>query len=87
MDFWTFITVIVIIVVFSDTLKNIFKSLQVHRLKKENRKEIDELIRRLNELENYPRQEIEKRLQAIESIVVNPEYDLKKNFKKLLEEK
>ena len=87
MDFWTFITVIVIIVVFSDTLKNIFKSLQVHRLKKENRKEIDELIRRLNELENYPRQEIEKRLQAIESIVVYPEYDLKKNFKKLLEEK
>ena len=87
MDFWTFITIIVIIFVFRDTLRNIFKSFLAHRLKEENKKEIDELRRRLNEVEKYPGIEIEKRLQAVESIVVDPEYDLKMKFKKLLEKK
>ena len=87
MDFWTFITVIVIIIVSGDVVKKVSKSLLVFKLRKIHKKEIDALKSRVNELENYPGQEIEKRLQAIESIVVDPEYDLKMKFKKLLEEK
>ncbi|MGD9159723.1 MAG: hypothetical protein PVG39_15015 [Desulfobacteraceae bacterium] len=87
MDFWTFITVIVIIIVSGDVVKKVSKSLLVSKFRNIHKKEIDDLKSRVNELEKYPGQDIEKRLQAIESIVVDPEHELKMKFKKLLEEK
>lgn len=87
MDFWASITVIVIIIVSGDVLKKVSKSLRVFKLRKIHKKEIDALKSRINDLENFPGQDIEKRIQAIESIVVDPEYDLKMKFKKFLEEK
>lgn len=87
MDFWTFVTTIVIIIVSGDVIKNLFNSLHVYKANKINIKEIDNMKRRVNDVDSYSKQIIEKRLQAIESIVVDTEYDLKMKFKKLLEEK
>ena len=48
MDFGTFMAVAMIIVVFSETLRNILKSMLMYRHNKENQKEIDELKRLKN---------------------------------------
>jgi hypothetical protein len=51
--------------------KKISKCLLASEVSEIHKKEIDALKSRVNELENYPGQEIEKRLLTIESIVVD----------------
>ncbi len=87
MDFWTSITVIVVIIVSCDVVKKLSKSLLVSEVSEIYKKEIEALKSRVNELENYTGQKIEKRLQAIESIVVDPERDLQVKFDKVVDEK
>ncbi len=83
MNLWTFFCIIIIIGVTGDALK---KAFQVPRSRKENeadRQKIKELTRRISELEKRTDIEgIEKRLQALESILVDGEYILDMKFKK-----
>lgn len=47
---------------------------------------MDDLTLRVNELEKLPKKSIEKKLQAIETIVVDSDYHLTMKFKELLED-
>ena len=83
MNLWTFICIIVIIGIAGDAFK---KAAEGSRSRKDNEageQKIKELTRRINELENRSDlHEIEKRLQALESIVVDDDYMLDMKFKK-----
>ena len=86
MDFWTFITIIVIIVIFGNARNKAYIELQVNKMRENTRKEIEDLRQRVNELEKLPEKGIEKRLQAIETIVVDSDYHLTMKFKELIQE-
>ena len=76
-----------IIVVSGDVIKKYFTRFQANREKYAAKKEIHNLKRRVMELEIYNKRKIEKRLQAIETIVVDREYDLRVKFEEVLDEK
>ena len=83
MNLWTFFCIIVIIGVAGDALKKIFQGGQSGKRNVTDRQKINELTRRVNELENRTDiKEIEKRLQSLESIVVDEDYILDRKFKK-----
>lgn len=85
MNFWTFICTIIIIGAAGDALK---KAFQVSRSKKNNdlgRQKIDELTRRIDELEKQPDiKNLEQRIQTLETIVVDSDYILDMKFKRSL---
>jgi hypothetical protein len=86
MDFWTFITIVVIIVILGNFRNKADIALQANKVREATKKEIDDLKQRVNELEKLPKKGIEKRLQAIETIVVDSDYYLTMKFKELLED-
>jgi hypothetical protein len=86
MDFWTFIILIVIIIVTGDVIKKALYSYQINTSKKSAEKEIEKIKVQMDELDNYTKYRIEKRLQAIETIVVSNEYNLDMKFKKLVDD-
>ena len=88
MDFRTFITwiLIVIIIVAGDVVKKALYSYQVHASEKSAEKEIEKIKVQMDELDNYTKDRIEKRLQAIETIVVSSEYNLDMKFKRLVDD-
>lgn len=85
MHFFSFVALIVIIIVAGDVIKKAFKESQNNSAGKIIDKEIEELKLRLDELDNYTKHKIEKRLQAIETIVVDREYNLEMKFKRVFE--
>ena len=86
MDLWTFVTIIVIIVVSGNVKNKAYMGLQADKVRRVMEKEIDDLKQRVNELEEFSKKGIEKRLQAIETIVVDSDYHLTMRFKKVLED-
>ena len=86
MNFWTFVILIVIIMAVGDVVKKALKGSQTNNAGKNTDKEIEELKLRLDELENYMKHKIEKRIQAIETIVVDSEFNLEMKFKREIEE-
>ena len=86
MDFWTFVILIVIIIVAGDILKKALHSSQVNATEKSAEKEIEKIKVQMDELDNYTKYRIEKRLQAIETIVVSSEYNLDMEFKRLVDD-
>ena len=88
MDFWTFVGIIVIISVTGDALRKAFTGFQFRKASEVSKREIEDLKRRMAELENQAgKKEIEKRLQAVETIVVDGSYALNMEIKKALEGK
>ena len=85
MHFLTFVILIVIIIAAGDVIKKAFKGSQTGNAGKISDIEIEELKIRLDELENYTKYKIEKRLQAVETIVVDREYNLEMKFKREIE--
>lgn len=86
MDLWTFIIILVIIGAFKGVYKRKYQGQQTDKSGTVINQEIDDLKQRINELEKSSEKEIEKRLQAIETIVVDSEYQLKRKFKKAFKE-
>jgi len=86
MDFWTFIILIVIIIVARDVVKKALYSYQVNASEKSTDKKIEKIKVQMDELDNYTKYRIEKRLQAIETIVVSNEYNLDMKFKRLIDD-
>ena len=84
MNLFTFVILIVIITVSGDILKKALKGSQNDNAGKTTDNEIEELKLRLDELDNYMKHKIEKRLQAIETIVVDREYNLEMKFKRVI---
>ena len=88
MDLWTFIIILVIIGAFKDVIKRKYHGPHSDKTGNAIDQEIDDLRQRIYNLENHPdMKRIEKRLQAIETIVVDSDYQLKMKFKRELEEK
>ena len=88
MDFWTFVIILVIIGAFKDVIKQKYHGPHSDKMGKTIDQEIDDLKQRIYNLENHPDVErIEKRVQAIETIVVDSDYQLNMKFKRELEEK
>ena len=85
MDFWTFSTIVVIVVVLGNIRNNAAIGKNADKESAVMKKEIDDLKQRVNEFEKFSKKGIEKRLQAIESIVVDSDYHLTMKFKELLE--
>ena len=86
MDFWTFAILIVIIIVAGDVVKKTLYSYQVNTSEKSTDKKIEKIKVQMDELDNYTKYRIEKRLQAIETIVVSSEYNLDMKFKRLVDD-
>ena len=86
MDFWTFVILIVIIIVAGDIVKKALYSYRVNGSEKSAEKEIEKIKVQMDELDNYTKYRIEKRLQAIETIVVSSEYNLDMKFKRLVDD-
>lgn len=86
MDFWTFAILIVIIIVAGDIIKKALHSSQVSASEKSTDKKIEKIKVQMDELDNYTKYRIEKRLQAIETIVVSSEYNLDMKFKRLVDD-
>lgn len=83
MNLWTFFCIIIIIGVTGEALKKAFQGSQSRKESESDRQVIKELTRRISELENREDiKKIEKRLQALESIVVDEDYELDRKFKK-----
>ena len=83
MNPWTFICIIIIIGVTGDALKKIFHGSQTRKNTELDRQKIKELTQRIIELENRTDLKgIERRLQALESIVVDKDYELNMKFKR-----
>ena len=83
MNLWTFLCVIIIIGVTGDALKKAFQGSRTRKDGGIESQKIKDLTRRINELENRTdSKEIDKRLQALESIVVDEDYILDRKFKK-----
>jgi hypothetical protein len=83
MNFWTLICIIIIIGVAGDALKKAFRGSAHCKDPGIDMQTIDELTRRINELEERKGlKEIEIRLQALESIMVDGDYVLDMKFKK-----
>jgi len=86
MNFFTFVILIVIITVLGDIIKKAFKGSQTENAGKTTDNEKEELKARIDELESYMKHQIDKRLQAIETIVVDSEFNLEMKFKREIEE-
>ena len=86
MDFWTFITIVVIIVILGNVRNKADIDLKATKVREATKKEIDDLKQRVKELEIFSKKGIEKRLQAIETIVVDSDYHLTMKFKELLDD-
>lgn len=86
MDLWTFIIILVIIGAFKDVYKRKYQKPQTNKAGKVFNQEIDDLKQRINELEKNSGKEIDKRLQALETIVVDSDYQLNMKFKKAFKE-
>ena len=86
MDFWTFITIVVIVVILGNVKNKADIGLQADKVREAVKKEIDDLKQRVNDLEKFSKKGIEKRLQAIETIVVDNDYQLTMKFKELLDD-
>ena len=84
MDLWTFVILIVIIIVAGDVVKNALKGSQANNPEKNTGKEIEKIKLRIDELDRYIKYRIEQRLQAIETIVVDSEYNLDIKFKRMI---
>lgn len=85
MSFWTFVGVIIIIGAIGDAFKKAFQGSQFKKANEDINEKIVELMRRINELESRTDyKEIEKRLQALEAIVVDDEYILNTKFKQVM---
>ena len=83
MNLWTFFCIIVIIGVTGDALKKIFQGGRSGKGNAAERQKIEDLTLRINALENSTDiRELKKRLQALESIVVDGDYILDMKFKK-----
>ena len=83
MNLWTFICIIVIIGVAGDAFKKVSKGSRSRKDNEADKQKLKELTLRINKLENRSDiKEIEKRLQALESIVVDDDYMLDMKFKK-----
>ncbi len=86
MDLLTFIIIIVIICTLKDLIKRKHHEPHSDKSGKNIYQEIDDLKQRLYDLENSPGiKRIEKRLQALETIVVDSDYQLSMKFKRELE--
>ena len=87
MNLWTFFCIIIIIGVTGDALKKAFQGCRSRKDNEVERQKIMELTRRVQELEKMTdTKNIEKRLQALESIVVDEDYILDMKFKKAFAE-
>lgn len=87
MGFWTFVGVIIIIGAIGDALKKAFQGSHFKKANEDISETIEELTRRINELESRTDyKKIEKRLQALETIVVDDEYILNTKFRKVMGE-
>ncbi len=83
MDIFTFIIILVIIGAFKDVIKKRYQTSHFDVAGKAVEQEINDLRQRIFELENHPEvKRIEKRLQTLESIVVDSDYQLRMKFKK-----
>ena len=71
MTIWIFVALILVIIVSGDVVKKALKGSQSNNAGDTTDKEIEELKSRMDELDNYMKNKIEKRLQAIETIVVD----------------
>ena len=81
MDCWTSITIIAIVVVLGSISYSAATLLQAKKSK-----EIDDLKQRVDELEKNANKRISKRVQALESIIVDGDYHLSMKFKELMED-
>lgn len=87
MDFWTFIIIIVIIGAFKDVLKRKYQTSRSVVAGKGIDQEIYDLKQRIEELENLANtKRIEKRIQALETIITDSDYYLDRKFKKVFRE-
>lgn len=86
MDFWTFITIAMIIYVLDNVRSKADRGFQTNTVREVTKKEIDDLKQRVNELEKFSKISIEKRHRAVETIVVDSDYHLTMKFKELLED-
>ena len=86
MDFWTFAILIVIIIVAGDVVKKALHSSQGNASERITDKKIEKIQVQMDELDNYTKYRIEKRLQTIETIVVSNEYNLEMKFKRLVDD-
>lgn len=84
MTIWIFVALILVIIVSGDVVKKALKGSQSNNAGDTTDKEIEELKSRMDELDNYMKNKIEKRLQAIETIVVDSEYNLEMKFKRVI---
>lgn len=85
MDFWTFIIILVLIGVFKEVALKKYQRPHSDKKAKFVEQEINELKRRIYYLEYHPDiKSIEKRLQAIETIVVDSDYQLDMRFRREL---
>lgn len=85
MSIWTLICIIIIISVSGSALRKAFQGLQIKKANELSAEKINDLLRRIDELENQSGiHGIERRLQALEAIVVDDEYILKKKFREAI---
>jgi hypothetical protein len=83
MNFWTFICIIIVIGVAGDAVKKAFHGSSSKKDLEIDRQAVKELTRRINELEKRTDfEQIERRVQALESIMVDGDYVLDMKFKK-----
>jgi hypothetical protein len=87
MDFWTFIIILMIIGAFKDVIKKKYQASHSDKTGKAIEQEINDLKQRIYKLENHSSiKRIEKRLKALETIVVDSEYQLNMKFKNAFKE-
>ena len=87
MDFWTFVIILVIICVFKDVLKRKYQTSRPVIAGKGIDREIHDLKQRIEELENLSNiKRIEKRIQALETIITDSDYYLDRKFRKVFRE-
>ena len=87
MSFWTFVGIIIIISVMGDALNKTFQGTRFKKTNEMTNQRIEALIQRIDELEDLADiRGIEKRVQALETIVVDDDYILNSKFKKAMGE-
>lgn len=87
MDFWTFIIILVLIGALKEIVIKKYQRLYPDKTITFVEQEINELKQRIYYLEYHTDiKSIEKRLQAIETIVVDSDYELDTRFKRELKE-
>ena len=88
MDIWTFIIILVVIGTFKDVIKIKYQRSNSDKTTKTYEQEIHDLKKRICSIEKrHDIEKIEKRLQALETIVVDSDYQLDMKFKRELEDK